>query len=59
VSEPRERLFEMFLQCKACVVGTDRNSHGKQLYYVCSTFVVRRSTFWFVVLRSTFRFVVP
>ena len=34
VSEPRERLLQMFFQCEAGVVGAHRNSHGQRLYYV-------------------------
>ena len=34
VAERRERMFEMFLQREACVIGANRDSHGQGLYYV-------------------------
>ncbi len=34
VSEPRERLAQMFFQQKARMIGANRDSHSEQLYYV-------------------------
>src|SRR5437763_1593163 len=33
VTQTGQRLFEMFLQREARMVGADRNPHGRQLYY--------------------------
>src|SRR5205823_5945316 len=33
VSEPRERLFQMFFQCEPGVIGAHRNSHGGIVLY--------------------------
>src|SRR6185503_12503695 len=45
VAEPRQRLFQVFLEGEAGVIGADGDSHGQRLYYGrCRTsFVVRRS----------------
>ena len=54
MSEPCECRLEVLLQREPRMVGTNRNSHGQRLYYVRSTFDVRRASFWFDVRGSWF-----